>query len=110
MQGRGCARIVVVFCLTACGCGDDGTSTGAGGASTGTSGGGQGQGGGGGLPTDCAPTEGVGIPETCGVFVKSGGSGDGSQGSPFGTVVEASTSTGSVQFAGGGGARTATIR
>ena len=114
----GVSIVLLVLAASSMACGDSGvgTSTGAGGASTGTSGGGQGQGGGGGLPTDCAPTEGVAIPETCGVFVKSGATGNGSQASPFGTVVEASTSlggakaiyvcggdvfAGSVQLAGG---------
>jgi len=72
-------------------------SGGAGGATTSTGGGnvgGAGQGGGGGLPTDCTPSEGVAIPATCGVFVKSGASGDGTQASPFGTIVDASTSLG----------------
>jgi len=95
-----------------------GGAGGAGGATTSTAGGNVGGAGGdgGGLPTDCTPSEGVAIPATCGVFVKSGASGDGSQASPFGSVVEASTNlggakaiyicggdtfTGSVEVAGG---------
>ncbi len=73
---------------------DGGGGTGAGGAGTG--GGGQGgQGGdntggaGGGVPAGCDLVEGEPIGAECGVFVKAESAGDGTQGSPYGTIQDA---------------------
>lgn len=70
-----------------------------GGGGSGTSGGGQGgaggnggdnQGGaGGGVPAGCDLVEGEAVGADCGVFVKAGATGDGSQGSPYGTIQDA---------------------
>ncbi|NUP10721.1 MAG: hypothetical protein HOW73_32150 [Polyangiaceae bacterium] len=55
----------------------------------GANGGSGGDGGGGAPPAGCTPTEGQPIGADCGVFVQSGRNGDGTQGSPFGSVVDA---------------------
>ncbi|MBK6514927.1 MAG: hypothetical protein IPG04_12575 [Polyangiaceae bacterium] len=65
-----------------------------GGGGQGNGGGGPGGGGeggeGGGISADCAPTEGLAVGASCGVFVQAGATGgDGSQASPYGSLVEA---------------------
>jgi len=70
-----------------------GSSGGAGGGdgAGGEGGGGVGGDGGGGgqPPTECTPVQGQTIGADCGVFVKSGGTGSGTQADPFGSVVDA---------------------
>ncbi len=62
-----------------------------GGGGQGNGGGGPGGGGeggeGGGISADCAPTEGLAVGASCGVFVQAGATGgDGSQASPYGSL------------------------
>ncbi len=45
-------------------------------------------------PTTCDPIEGMLIGARCGVFVKAGANGDGSQANPFGSIVEAANALG----------------
>ncbi len=102
-------------------CSEGGTGAGAGGSGAGgngTGGGTGGQGGEGGsvIPAECNPTEGQPVGADCGVFVKSGSNGDGTQASPFGSITGAvqgigsatriyvcggDTFTGSVELPGG---------
>ncbi len=64
--------------------------SGQGGAGGGGNGGTGGDGGsGGGVPAECDLVEGEAIGATCGIFVKAGAAGDGSQGSPYGTIQDA---------------------
>ncbi|MBK8936898.1 MAG: hypothetical protein IPM79_04420 [Polyangiaceae bacterium] len=89
-----------LFAAVGSGCGDDscpddyGCTPADGGGGQGNGGGGPGGGGeggeGGGISADCAPTEGVAVGASCGVFVQAGATGgDGSQASPYGSLVEA---------------------
>ena len=75
--------------------GAGGNAGGSGGS--GATGGNGGQGGEGGsvIPSECNPTEGQPIGADCGVFVKAGSTGDGTQSNPFGTIAEATTNLGS---------------
>lgn len=117
----------ILAILGLCHCGDSGecpvgfecTPIGAGGAGGGAeAGGGGGTGGEGGsdISKNCNPTEGAPIEADCGVFVKSGSNGDGTQASPFGSITGAvqgigsatriyvcggDTFTGSVELPGG---------
>jgi hypothetical protein len=89
-----------LFAAAGSGCGDDSCpddyecTPADGGGGQGNGGGGPGGGGeggeGGGIAAECAPTEGVAVGASCGVFVQAGATGgDGSQASPYGSLVEA---------------------